>query len=173
MPIRTVTACCTPEDWKLAALLLDEYLCWLGSASGVGDVRSVQRSADLETTDLRLAFGGPDDRFFLGRLGSRAAGTVGVRRCDDGGAELVRLYVHPAARGSGLGRLLVQRAIEHATAIHSGRLVLDTHDGVMPAAVSLYRRFGFIEVDEPCPIPVSGAARFVLPLAGSGVHSPA
>ena len=171
MPIRTVTACRTPDDWKLAALLLGEYLDWLGPASGVGDVRSVQRSADLEITDLRVAFGRPDDRFFLGRLGSRAAGTVGVRRCGDD-AELVRLYVHPAARGSGLGRLLVERAVEHAAAIRAGRLVLDTHDGVMPAAVALYRRLGFVEVDEPCPIPVSGAARFALPVAGTGVGSP-
>ncbi|MEO1060232.1 MAG: GNAT family N-acetyltransferase [Actinomycetota bacterium] len=164
MTFAPISACHHPRDWELASQLLDDYLDWLGCASGVGDVGTVQPSADVERLDLRAAFAGPDDRFFLARLGALAAGTVGARRLDHDDVELVRLFVHPAARGSGLGRRLTERVLLHAIEVGARRIVLDTHDRVMPEAAAMYRSLGFEETDEPCPIPVPGAVRYALPL---------
>jgi len=64
-------------------------------------------------------------------------------------AELKRMYVDPAVRGTGLGRRLVTALEEEARALGARRLVLET--GVrQSAALALYRATGF------GPIPLYG-----------------
>jgi ribosomal protein S18 acetylase RimI-like enzyme len=52
------------------------------------------------------------------------------------------LFVREAARGSGLGRALVEAAIERARARGCGRVELDTNEG-NTAARALYESLGF------------------------------
>jgi ribosomal protein S18 acetylase RimI-like enzyme len=52
------------------------------------------------------------------------------------------LYVRPQARGSGLGRALVQAVIDRATARGCRRVELDVNSE-NPAAMALYRSLGF------------------------------
>ncbi len=61
--------------------------------------------------------------------------------------EIKRLWVRPAARGTGLGRTLIEAIVKRA--LHAGktRLVLDTAPQAMPAAHRLYLDLGFRE----CP----------------------
>jgi GNAT superfamily N-acetyltransferase len=61
----------------------------------------------------------------------------------DSAWELKRLWIRPAARGSGLGRALVQAVEERARAAGKQRLVLDTAPEAMPAAYRLYLEMGF------------------------------
>src|SRR5947207_12745488 len=61
-------------------------------------------------------------------------------------AEIKRLYVLPEARGTGLGRTLAERAIAEAQAKRYERVRLDTHRPSMAAAISLYRKLGFVEI---------------------------
>ena len=56
--------------------------------------------------------------------------------------EVKRLYVRPAARGTGTGRRLVAAVVDAARAIGYRTLCLDTLDG-MREARSLYESFGF------------------------------
>ena len=72
-------------------------------------------------------------------------GCVGVRTLSPGIAELKRLYVAPARRGTGLGRALVIAAIDEARTLGFGEIRLDTLP-TMAAAQSLYRRLGFQEI---------------------------
>ena len=53
------------------------------------------------------------------------------------------VFVRPQARGSGVGRALVQKIIEHATG-HFKLLRLRTHN---PQAVDLYRKLQFVIVE--------------------------
>jgi GNAT superfamily N-acetyltransferase len=52
------------------------------------------------------------------------------------------LYVRPQARGSGLGRALVQEVIDRATARGCRRVELDVNSE-NPTAMALYRSLGF------------------------------
>jgi GNAT superfamily N-acetyltransferase len=77
--------------------------------------------------------------------------------------EVKRLYVRPAARGTGLGRRLVQTAIDGARAIGYRELKLDTLDR-MAEARSLYASLGFRECAPYYHNPIPGAVYMSLVL---------
>jgi putative acetyltransferase len=84
-------------------------------------------------------------------------GCVGLRALDATTAEMKRLYVRPAARGTGLGRRLAEAVIDLARAQGYGRIVLDTVQGRMDTAIALYRRLGFREIPPYYENPIPGA----------------
>jgi GNAT superfamily N-acetyltransferase len=64
-----------------------------------------------------------------------------------GDAELKRMFVAPELRGRGIGRLLLEVAIDHAASASFERLVLDsTRD--MREAIALYKSAGFEEIPD-------------------------
>src|SRR6202022_3938807 len=67
-----------------------------------------------ELAGLPAPYVRPEGRLLLARDTAEPAGVVGVKQLAPGIAEIKRLYVAPAARGSGLGRRLLERAIEAA-----------------------------------------------------------
>ncbi|MBQ3302022.1 MAG: GNAT family N-acetyltransferase [Eggerthellaceae bacterium] len=73
-------------------------------------------------------------------------GCVAYHRLDETTAEMKRLYVLPAGRGHHLGEKLALRIMELAREDGCSRMVLDT---VRPleAAVALYRKLGFQEIE--------------------------
>jgi GNAT superfamily N-acetyltransferase len=71
-----------------------------------------------------------------------AVGCVGLKAMDDGGYEVIKMTVGEAARGTGLGRRLMERCIETARAAGAPRLYLETNAGLGPA-LGLYRAAGF------------------------------
>lgn len=60
-------------------------------------------------------------------------------------AEILDVAVHPDWRGLGVGRLLVDWAIGHCRERNLALLCLEVRVGNLEA-ISLYRRFGFLEV---------------------------
>jgi GNAT superfamily N-acetyltransferase len=85
-------------------------------------------------------------RFLLGAFADgRVVGTVQVILSlppnQPHRAEITKLLVHPAARGRGVGRLLMEHAEAEARAEGRTLLVLDTVTG--SAADRLYRRLGW------------------------------
>ncbi len=79
------------------------------------------------------------------RAGGRLAGIGGVELQDDDIAELKRMYVVPACRGTGAADALMASLVEHARAHGVRVLRLETGDK-QHAAVAFYRRHGFAEV---------------------------
>lgn len=104
---------------------------------------------ELET--LPLPYAPPRGRLLLAMIKDQPAGCIALRPLDALGphiSEMKRLYVPPAFRGSGLGRLLVNRLIDEARAIGYTMMKLDTDtDPKFAAAIALYRSLGFTECD--------------------------
>lgn len=86
----------------------------------------------------------PRGGLWLAEVGGEDVGCVALRPLegDAAAAELKRLYVRPQFRRTGVGRILVGKAIELARAAGYRRLQLDTLD-TMRAAQRLYRTMGF------------------------------
>ena len=79
---------------------------------------------------------------FMALKDGEAVGCVALMKMDDGGYELAKMTVSEDLRGSGLGRLLMQRCIDAGAELGATRLYLETNSGLAPA-LGLYRAMGF------------------------------
>ena len=87
----------------------------------------------------------PNIAFFIARLDGEAVGCGGVA-FEDGFAEVKRMYVRPANRGTGIGQAILARLEQEARARGVRRLVLETGD-VLHAAIRMYQAAGFTRCD--------------------------
>lgn len=77
-------------------------------------------------------------------------GTFGLFRLSDFEIELRKMYLARAARGKGLGKLALTRAVEQARARGYRTLSLETAS-VLKEAIAMYEKFGFTRVaHQPC-----------------------
>ncbi|HKV75835.1 MAG TPA: GNAT family N-acetyltransferase [Gemmatimonadales bacterium] len=142
----------TPEELATVRGLMLEYAAERGLDLGF-------QGFDREVATLPGAYGGPAGTLFLARLDGAPVGCVGVRPSSPGIAELKRLYLRAAARGSGLGRALVVSALQWARGAGYTAMRLDTVPG-MEAAQQLYRSLGFREIDPYRHNPIAGVRFF-------------
>jgi putative acetyltransferase len=102
----------------------------------------------------------PGGRLLLALVDGAVAGCGALRPLPDcdypNACEMKRLYVRPAFRGFGLGRLLVQALLDDAKRAGYSSVLLDTLDD-MEAARGLYASFGFEEVPPYYFNPIAGA----------------
>jgi len=139
-----------PEHIEQTRALFLEYAASLGFSLCF-------QSFDEELKSLPGAYAAPSGRLLIVQCEQQAAGCVALRKLEDNICEMKRLYVRPAYRGHGLGRILVERVIAEARAIGYERMRLDTVASSMQDAVELYRRMGFKEIAPYRANPIAGA----------------
>ena len=83
--------------------------------------------------------------FFVVRVDGAPAGCGGIKLFGTEFGELKRMYVRPAFRGRGIGRMLVDRLAEHARTHGITTLRLET--GIhQREAIALYEKLGFKQI---------------------------
>jgi GNAT superfamily N-acetyltransferase len=112
-----------------------EYAAWIGDEFWVKDFEDELAALPGYYEALLIARG--EDGALIG--------SAAVKHLPDGAAELKRLYVRPAARGTGLGKQLAAAAIDRARDLGYAVIRLDTLPR-MEAARGIYGALGF----EPC-----------------------
>jgi GNAT superfamily N-acetyltransferase len=153
----------------------DSRLFVVRDESALGEIRDLLREYaasltvaldfqdfDRELAELPGAYAPPRGVLLL----ARGQGCVALRPLDDTVCELKRLYVRPQARGTGLGRALVEAVLAEARRLAYTRMRLDTLPG-MEAAQRLYLQLGFREIEPYTTNPVAGARFLELELDDS------
>jgi ribosomal protein S18 acetylase RimI-like enzyme len=125
----------TVRDIEAARALFREYEQFLNV-----DLCFQDFAQELATLPGRYA--PPRGRLLLAWEGEQVAGVVALRSLDDGVCEMKRLFVRPAYRGQGLGRLLALQAVNEASALGYAVMRLDTLD-TLDRAMHLYTALGF------------------------------
>jgi ribosomal protein S18 acetylase RimI-like enzyme len=127
-----------PDNWAKEAAMLLEGAYWLGGTDNASVAAAHRASA--------ASVGVRDER---GDLVASARALSDRRRT----AWIYDVVVRPDHRGRGLGKLLVERLLEHPALRETRFVRLGTRD-----AQGLYARFGF----EACGVTPTGATEMVL-----------
>jgi len=143
----------TDADWAEVRAILTEY----GKSLAVD---LCFQDFDEELRTLPGQYAQPSGGFLLALVDGAVAGCGGFRNLPEvdypNACEMKRLYVRPAFRRFGLGRMLAQGVLDAATQAGYSSMLLDTLDD-MEAARGLYESLGFESVPPYYFNPVAGA----------------
>ena len=129
-----------PADADVVLSLIASVLKEYGFSAEVGGMRQ-----DIELAARRYT--GDRAGFWVADRAGAVVGTVAIRPKDARTAELKRLYVHPDARGAGIGQALYAHAEAFARSAGYERLWLDSSRRFTQAR-RLYERNGFVLLEE-------------------------
>jgi GNAT superfamily N-acetyltransferase len=150
----------THEDVEHARTLFKEYEAGLG-------ITLCFQNFEQELKNLPGDYAPPDGRLLLAKdMDDQIAGCIAMRKLAPGICEMKRLFVRPAYRSTGLGRVLVNTLIDEARNLGYTHIRLDTLPGRMDKAIALYQSIGFVEI-EPYYASVEGAKFMELDLAAN------
>lgn len=140
----------TPLDLGDTARLLRHYAASL-------DVDLAYQNFESELASLPGMYAPPAGALLLARHADETAlGCVALRALEEQHVcEMKRLYVVPDARGLSLGRALVEAVVAEARLLGYREMRLDSLPS-MRAAIGLYRRLGFVEIQPYYASPIEG-----------------
>ena len=142
-----------PEFLEITRGIFREY---------VGSLNIDQRFQDIEEELAALPgeYAPPHGHVLLAFVDGELAGCGALRALTDvdyaNSCEMKRLYVRPAFRRFGLGRLLAQALFDEARSVGYSTMLLDTLDD-MGAARGLYASLGFEEIAPYYYSPIAGS----------------
>lgn len=142
-----------PEDLQTVRDLFLDY------QAGLGIDLSFQ-GFEAELIELPGAYSAPAGSLLLAFVDDEPAGCCAMRPLYNtdhlNACEMKRLFVRPAFRGFGLGRLLVDRVLSDGQLAGYTTMLLDTLSD-METARALYQEAGFVEVAPYYHNPIPGA----------------
>ena len=152
-PIVELLTPATPELLGATRAIFREYAQSLG-------VDLCFQNFEAELAALPGEYAAPQGALLLALVNGEVAGCGALRPLPDAdyanACEMKRLYVRPAHRQLGLGRLLAQALFDRGRQAGFSAMLLDTLDD-MEAARGLYARLGFEEIPPYYFNPIPGA----------------
>jgi GNAT superfamily N-acetyltransferase len=139
---------CVEDDAtrRSAARLIREYLDWIQrQAADTYDLAfdiDAMVASDLEDGSKFYA---PHGRFYLALRDDVAVGVGCLKRLTSQAAEIQRMYVQPQCRGTGIGRLLLERLLADCREMGFKVARLESLR-FLASAHALYRSAGFVDV---------------------------
>lgn len=82
---------------------------------------------------------------FLARAGEEIIGSAAIINEGEGIFELAKMTVAAPFQGKGISKLLLEKCIETARALHAKKLILFSNSQ-LKAAIALYKKYGFTHV---------------------------
>lgn len=133
------------EDHEQLVAMITSVLAEYGMSLDLG-------GPDKDLTNMQEAYFGGGGAFLVAEIDGSIIGSVGVGKVDDRTSRLRKLYVLRAHRGKGVGRMLIEKAIEHAVSYGYETLELEVSQKHR-RAIRLYEKLGFKKSDTPscCP----------------------
>ena len=144
------------NDLENIKLLFNEYTTMLG-------VNLTFQGYDEKIKNLPGKYALPYGRLYIAYYNNKAAGCIALRKFENDGCEMKRLFVRPEYRHLKIGKKLVDKIIEDARELKYKYMVLDTLSN-LHEAVSLYRKSGFQEVEAYYENPLDNVLYFKLEL---------
>ena len=143
----------TPEAIEATREIFREYARSL-------DVDLCFQNFEAELAGLPGEYAPPGGHLLLAHVDGQLAGCGALRALSEAdyanACDMKRLYVRPAFRGFGLGRILAEGLLDEARRIGYSAMLLDTLDD-MEAARELYGSLGFSEIPPYYFNPIPGA----------------
>lgn len=113
------------------------------------------QSFDAELSDPLKKYGPPKGALYIAYHDDQPAGCIALQWLEPGVCEMKRLFVHPAYREYGIGKLLIEALLQKAKEMQYQIMKLDTLDRLQ-AAINLYQRYGFVETTAYYANPLPG-----------------
>lgn len=131
----TVSRATSPQDIEDVKAIFREFVAFLPIDLGFQDIEGEMARFPGDFTLLLLA-----------RRNNMPIGAVALKEHSAEVCEMKRLYVRPEGQGTGAGRLLCEELMQEAKALGYRTMLLDSLRR-LEAAVGLYRKLGFAEVE--------------------------
>jgi len=105
---------------------------------------------DSNLDNLSSSYGKEDRKYFVLLKDDKVAGGVGFAPFDrsEGCAEMQKIYLDDSVKGQGLGYRLVEKVEQEMKKAGFAKSYLETHSS-LKAAVHLYRKCGYREIERP------------------------
>lgn len=145
------------EDFKTAIQLFKEYAAQIG-------VDLEFQNFTNEIQNIEIQYSRPKGIIFIARNDKNLPlGCFGIRALEGSICELKRMFLKKEARGLGLGKQMLEKAIETAKELGYQKMRLDTLP-TMNAAIGLYKKIGFYEIEPYRFNPIQGTKYFEMSL---------
>ena len=142
----------TDYDYSSARMLFKEY------ADSIRISLDFQHFGD-ELNDLKKMYAKPSGGIILVKEQDEIIGCIGIRKISDHAGELKRMYIKPGHQNKGIGKILLEKALQLAKECNYSVVKLDTLKYMQPA-IHLYKQAGFYETAAYYHNPITTAVYF-------------
>jgi len=142
----------TDDDYAEARLLFKEY------ADAINIDLDFQHF-DEELDGLKKMYASPDGGIIIAKEASEIIACVAIRKISESVSELKRMYTKPGHQNKGVGKVLLEKALQLAKDCNYAVVKLDTLNYMLPA-IHLYQQAGFYEIAAYYHNPIPTAVYF-------------